>query len=457
MNKEEFLKFMSISTEKEMLIYFNNYLQGTYLFDSIKHEISFLYNLGLFFSDLYSKAIQQDIFRNEDKYYNAPFCYLKAIQIYEANKLELDSDWDFIYEIIRRCYVNLGNEYSNQFRTIDALRYFRKALDIDKFFDMAIGNFAHCIERHPVFFEFNESDKIFNLLLELYDDIHIEELDSGQEFFTNKKERYNYLWNSYVESIKAGQDPHYSPENFLEEFINEGYEGWCVRNTLVLNPVNDIGNYVEAQMDMDFNYIVLKLGLKNEKALLKHMYDLYIHLRKKIFLHKDIDNIYNVYEIELAFNSLYSFFDKTAFWLYKYFNLNFKDESKVNILSIWGYKTNTGVSLLDYKNQFLYNIYWLRKEYRQSKKDDLEINQLLSPDAQNYSNLRNILEHRGYGLESTDEEYINPSDLLSKTLRLASVIRNLILSIVFMVDVENKLITDGKRNLDLVFFQFEGF
>ncbi len=454
MNKEKILQFISISSEEEILLYFNNYLQEIYSFDSIKNEISFLYNLGLFFSDLYP-VDNKIVFRNEDKYYNAPFCYLKAIQLYETNKLELDIDLAFINQIIRRCYVNLGNEYNNQFRTIDALRYFRKALAIDNFFDMAIGNFAHCIEKHPVFFEFNESDKIFNLLLGLYDDIHIDELDSSQKFFSEKKIHYNSLWNSYIQSINSG----YCTDNVLSEITVEDYVGWSVKNTLVLNPVNDLGDYVEAQNDMDFNYIVLKLELTNdnEKSLLKHMYDLFIHLRKKIYLHKDINNEENIFEIALAFNSLYSFFDKIAFWLYKYFKLDFKDENQVNILSIWKQKTNLNVPLLAYKNQYLYNIYWLRKEYRQSKQDDLEINQLFSPEAQNYSNLRNILEHRGYSFDSKDEEYIAPYDLLSKTLRLAFVVRNLILSIIFMVDVENKLIEDGKRDLNLAFIQYEGF
>ncbi len=458
MTKEEFLKFMAVSSEEEMLLYFNNYLQSMYLFDSIKHEITFLYNLGLFFSDLYSKDMQKSIFRNEDKYYNAPFSYLKAIQLYEENKLELDEDSKFVYEIIRRCYINLGNEYSNQFRTIDALRYFRKALDIDNFFDMAIGNFAYCIERHPIFFEFNEPDKIFNLLFELYDGIDIERLDSGQKFFLIKKVRYNHLWNSYMESIKAGQNPQYNPQNFLEMISNEDYEGWCVKKTLVLNPVNDLGDYIDAKKDMNINHVISKLRLNNHNAsLLKYMYELYIHLRKKIFLNKDIDNIDNVYELEITFTSLYSFFDKVAFWLYKYFELACNNERDVNIVSIWNYKTSIGVPLLDYHNQYLYNIYWLRKEYRQTKNQNLEINQLLSPDAQNYTELRNIFEHRGYSFNSKDEANINPSVTLSRTLRLASVIRNLLLSIIFMVDVENKLITDGKRNLDLVYFQYQGF
>ncbi len=457
MDKEEFLKFMSVSSEEELLLYFNNYSLEQYTFDNSKYEITFLYNLGLFISKVYSQDILQNLFRSEDKYYYAPFCYLKAVQIYETNKLELNKDRGFVHETIRRCYVNLGNEYSNQFRTVDALRYFRKALEIDNFFDMAVGNFAYCIERHPVFFKFSESDKIFNLLFKLYDGVHIQELDAGQEFFNNKKIRSNYLRSSYNESIRLGQNSHYNPGNFLIKISNEGYEEWCVRNTLVLNPINDIGDYVEGQKDMDFDYIALKLELKNEKTLLKHMYDLYIYLRKKIFLHKEINDIGDIFEIELVFNTLYSFFDKIAFWLYKYFSLEFKDESKVSILSIWCKKTNLGVPLLDYKNQHLYNIFWLRKEYRQLKPGDLEINKQLSPDAQNYWTLRNSMEHRGYSTDASAEHYINPLDLLSKTIKLTSVVRNLILSIIFMVDVENKLIVDGKRNLDLVFFPCEWF
>ncbi len=71
----------------------------------------------------------------------------------------LQQDWLLTHETMKRCYTNLGKELSDQFRTFDAMIYFRKALKIDPFFDMAIGNYALCIEKHYPFLDFNSQIK----------------------------------------------------------------------------------------------------------------------------------------------------------------------------------------------------------------------------------------------------------------------------------------------------------
>ena len=60
----------------------------------------------------------------------------------------------------------------------------------------------------------------------------------------------------------------------------------------------------------------------------------------------------------------------------------------------------TNLSLIHiYKNQYLYNIFWLRKEYRENSKDGIKINELLSPDAQEYADIRNTLEHKEFSFK----------------------------------------------------------
>ena len=144
MTKVEWVDFFENKTFDNVSAFAKRYQDGKLDFETLQHEISFLYNIGLYYSEYYESDDRiQTIFRNDDKYYLAIYYYLKGIKLYEENKELLDSDIYFINEVIRRLYVNIGNEFSNQFRSINALFYFRRALEIDDCFDMAIGKFLH--------------------------------------------------------------------------------------------------------------------------------------------------------------------------------------------------------------------------------------------------------------------------------------------------------------------------
>lgn len=74
--------------------------------------------------------------------------------------------------------------------------------------------------------------------------------------------------------------------------------------------------------------------------------------------------------------------------------------------------------------------------------------------------LENTLEHREFSFKEIDGlPYMNPELLYSKTLKLASVVRNMLLSLIQMVKIEIELKDPltNKRNMDLVYFVYEGF
>lgn len=464
MNKDEFIKFINVHSLNDIGRYANYYNKGEIAFDTVRHEISFLYNLGLFYSEYFETEDHIElIFRKEDKYYSSVYYYLKAIKLYEDNKETVDKDSEFVLETIRRLYVNISNEYSNQFRSINALSYYRKALAIDDCFDMAIGNFALAVEHHNplIGLDKNKCDMVFNLLYELYYDLHIENLDSGHEFFMSKKKQYIETKRKYIKNSVFGKET-YNPYSFFTEIdLNSPlYEDWCVKNTLYLNFINDIGNFEEAKFDIDVSQINDRLCL-NEARLysLNYLFKLFILQRRKMYECQDLNSYDMLLELSQIFQCLYSYFDKVSFFIYRYFNL-FGNERGINIKSVWDKKDKNGNSLLEYKNQYLYNIFWLRKEYRENKDDKIKINELLSPDAHDYAEIRNMLEHKEFSFEEIPEmQYLNPRLLYEKTIKLANIVRNMILSIIHMVITERALIdpkTD-KRNMDLVYFVYEGF
>ncbi len=464
MTREEFKKFIDSKSIEDIYSFSSKYDNGELSFESVQSEISFLYDLGLFYSEFYETANPVDtVFRVEDKYYLAIYYYLKAINLYEENKHLLLSDTDFVYRIMRRLYVNIGNEFSNQFRSVEALSYYRKAIEIDKSYDMALGNFAKGIEHHsPLIGTENDVvSKLFNYLYRIYNSIRIENLESGDEYFVRKKLQYSTKQEKYNTHTLLGI-MNYNPFDNFTEIKNQtdNYDDWCVKNVLYLNLINDIGDFEEAKFDIDVFAMISELNVDKPRLhVLFYLFYLFQIQRQKIFKCRSSQKLTEAFELAQVFQCLYSYFDKVAFFIYKFFNL-VGTERAVSIKSIWTMKDSEKNTLLQYRNQYLYDIYWLRKEYREYGNDTLKINELLSPDAQGYADIRNTLEHKEFSFELIDGlMYVNPKHLYSKTLKLAKVVRNMLLSLIRMIIAENKL-TDPKthkRNFDLIYLEYEGF
>ncbi|MFL2122850.1 LA2681 family HEPN domain-containing protein [Marinilactibacillus psychrotolerans] len=198
---------------------------------------------------------------------------------------------------------------------------------------------------------------------------------------------------------------------------------------------------------------------ETSKVMLINMMNNFTGLRKELYENLTNENE-DYYKLANIFCLLFSFFDKISFFLYKHFELvpPNKNEKRVNMNSIWKCSDKKGNKLLDYKNPFLFNLYWMRKEYRDE--NDLELRSYLLPDAQELSDYRNFLEHKAYSfLENSDLYYIDPELLESRTERLMQLVRNMILSTIGLLDVESKLVNEktGERDMNLVFLNHQLF
>lgn len=448
---------------------FEQYKNEAYSFNSSAEEVAFLYNLGLFFSEHYERNIDlkrkeymQYIFRDEKYYYYSVYCYLQGIKIFENNLETLGYDESFIDEIMKRCYVNLGNELSNHYRTIDALHYFNKALLLDYNFSMARGNRAFCLEKHSPFIGYNEQDKVFNYIHDEYWAIDISKLENGERLFLTSMLRYDTLKKSYLDSLAQGENPQYSPLNLLSsiDYSEKSYENWSVMNVLYLNFLNDYWSFEEAKFDINIDDFCLEKKVsETSKEIINNMVNNFVSLREDFYKNIIADDV-DYYRLANIFCSLFSFFDKVSFFLYKHFALipPNNNERRVNMNSIWTCINSEGHKLLDHKNTFLFNLYWMRKEYRDE--NDLELRNFLLPDAQELADYRNYLEHKAFSFNENSELYfIDPQLLESKTLKLMQLVRNMILSIIGLLDIDSKLIDEksGKRNINLTYLSHQLF
>lgn len=99
------------------------------------------------------------------------------------------------------------------------------------------------------------------------------------------------------------------------------------------------------------------------------------------------------------FGEYFSLFDKVAYFLAKHYSLPIK-ERNINIESVFEEK----YGLLKHKNPFLYSIYWIFKEFRESSVQ--RINPYIPSDFIAIANQRNQMEHRCEPLENMSDYQI---------------------------------------------------
>ncbi|MCC3859111.1 hypothetical protein IB289_22395 [Vibrio parahaemolyticus] len=120
-----------------------------------------------------------------------------------------------------------------------------------------------------------------------------------------------------------------------------------------------------------------------------------------------------------AFRILYSIFDKIAYFLNSFFDLNDVD-ARVYFYNVFGELKNDKLKphkkLVDSQNCFLHALFYILKDIRDSNQKGLNLDtasRWLDPDAKAFSEIRNAMEHRslkivdafGHSLTKRDIEF----------------------------------------------------
>lgn len=127
-----------------------------------------------------------------------------------------------------------------------------------------------------------------------------------------------------------------------------------------------------------------------------------IHFSNKTFQHVDsrcgaIDNL-KVSHLKSAFKILYSLFDKIAYFIHRFFDLNdISKDNKIYIDKLFqklngkGWKPNE--KLEDGKNYFINALFFILQDLRDVKGFE-SVSKWIDPNAQKFSEIRNAMEHR---------------------------------------------------------------
>jgi hypothetical protein len=371
--------------------------------------------------------------------------------------------------IFIQAYTNLGNLFSESGRIIYAIESWKRALDIFPSFGMAGANLCHGLIYYANTL-YDQNHKAL-LLHQSYD---------GLMLFLKCKDIYEnarIAFDADVQGIKVALD-----KDFLEkkiEFKNyslgrsvkeQEYHKWVLKNSLYLNPLNDI--FYNSAITHDVLHLPSMItreytapifhGFFNEikQEFITARYLFYTYKNEipenKIHYSDKGRNLINTldypqygYRYELlknSFRSLFSLFDKIAYFINEYFNIGI-DKDKVYFRSIW-YK-NGGINTLfdQMNNNPLRGLYYLSKDFYSKDMDYLEVT---DSDAKDMAEIRNHLEHKYLKIHwiKVDEHdksrfdtlaySITENDFQDKTFRLLKSAREAIIYLSLAIHVEER-------------------
>ncbi|MCX5880397.1 MAG: LA2681 family HEPN domain-containing protein, partial [Deltaproteobacteria bacterium] len=250
-------------------------------------------------------------------------------------------------------YTNLANTLFQIGRFVEALEYWDRALVLRPDFGMAMANkgyslqhYAHLLhdEGHAMIFLL-QSREMLRQALKLEIDPHV------RPFFKDHLKSLNRILYPY------NNKKFLTPARECSEKVDgeTAFRNWRLQNRLYLNPLNDLGSFMEAASDA-----LMTLPLETDPSKPFRLHD-YLTLLKQEFIcarqlcfeamqslpdsdaascgailpvsEKAVCDLSDE-KLKIAFRMAYSLFDKIAFFLKKYFRLPVS-EQRVNFRTLW--------------------------------------------------------------------------------------------------------------------------
>lgn len=364
-------------------------------------------------------------------------------------------------EVQCKILTNLGNNLSTIGRYIEAQEHWDHALAIDPAFPMAranrgYGRFHYAKTLHDP----GHREAFLHLA---YHDLSAGIPDipypDAKRYFTSVRQQIER-----VAPAAYWEQPHEFRTFSLGDTDEEiTYRTWTLQRRLFLNPINDLTTESVAAHDVIHTpNMIVPLGeppiyqgffnqLKQEYTTARLL--LYNGLHRLapawadsgVLLLNTLDYpAYgtNLEVVKLAYRSLYSLFDKIAYFLNNYLRLGI-EEKRVNFRTLWHDQENSKKPLKSqfttYANLPLRGLYWISRDLDEKTERHLT-------DAAALNTIRQHLEHKylkAHDEAAVPDEWtdtlahnVQRNDLEAKTLRLATIARAALLYLILGITVE---------------------
>lgn len=470
--------------------------------DSIEKTYSY-YLLGNAYNGIRKIEHEKNVAKiwrlEQEEVFKEIYYFRKAIQQKDFENLDLS--------LQLAIYVNFGNAFSHYGRTVNAIKYFDKAIAL-KFWHKNVVN-------HPNYFM-----ALINkgFALEYYSQL---DYNSGhKEFFIkfaykNFKEavpiidtylKNNILDKDYYQNIKENivskikwYEEQFSKKELenIDCFLNyktnfskneNNYRKWCLSNKLFLNSLNDLGNYNIATHDpLNLPNLITKIDegfpktitnfnqIKQEFITFRHLLFEGLHEKTPKYYDKETsitdDYDYNLYDIniekiKIAFRGFYSIFDKIAYFLNEYFNIEIQ-ENQIDFRKIWFNKERKiNNKFNELNNLALRGLYLISKDlfFNNNDEQSKKFIEVLEPEAQAINDIRNHLEHKFISIKIVKSDLldekerkrnfsITEDELKEKTIHLAQLAREAIIYLSFAIHNEEKKKTNKENTATINLFK----
>jgi hypothetical protein len=438
-------EFLINHNHQEIKKLFDGFNVVDHVFECAADESRFYYILG---------NCAQELFRNDnldwfsDDLSRAVIFFRKAL--YAFQKIDNPND-DDLY--LKSCIeVNLGNCLSCQGRAFCCIPLWDSAFQLKKNPVAIISKANHSLFLADILYDDSHKEyhlfsayKLINLGLESFDELHFEHKAAYSE-------SSNFMaFKAWFED-KFKLDDFECFETYKEDFKTRkqaDYLKWCGDNRLFINDLNDVCLSEVVYQDIlelpSFSQSINQALSMHEELMYHGNFDElkndYCYARYLVFSAKDIPNenehffnetyphvndmAHSVTNLKAshyksAFKILYAIFDKVAYFISRFFDLNdVADDRNISFDNIFRdlsvkdkNKWLPNKKLKNSGNCFIHALFYILKDIRDVK-THTPISKWLDPDAKKFTDIRNAIEHRsfkivddyGYELISSGEDY----------------------------------------------------
>lgn len=431
------------------------------------------YSIGTAYSDLakYKSEYMTDAIQEKSLYY-----FRTALDLLNSHELENPAFKPYVLGIRLPVLTNYANALSRCGRKIASIRYYRQVLQISPKFSMAKGNIGiDLLSYAKSVYDPGPQDYLGYFS---YHDLKSAVEDSDETIHPDAKRYFAQILNGYNQSyIKEFlEKPLNIPEYSLGDSGEYAYRTWCLNNHLFLNPLNDLplehSCFAADTLKLpDLTTNISRTDVPIFYGIFNQLKQEYVYARYLCYKGCSLQNAphyadketclvdlldFPQYSIRIedtktAFRLLYSLFDKVAFFINSYYNLEIK-ERDITFHSIW--KQTSGYRKRQYKCKSLYDVTpnvgtgslrWMYKDF-----NDI-FGGTRSPQQERMNILHNALEHKYVKVHNCllsdiaapyiDEEmtyHISETDLENYTLDLMHIVRELIIDLTMAAHAQEK-------------------
>jgi hypothetical protein len=378
-----------------------------------------------------------------------------------------------------RCLNNLGSRLRVAGRVIEALEYWRRALEVQPNFGMSLCNRAIILANYAEALEDPGARVLFMWVAHREASAALAPTAHYTSIRDQRTCDYTREIMKWIESIVdvagiAALDPlKYTDTSVTEE--ERDYRHWCLVNCLYLNPSNDLGPYTVAADDSQglAAHVVRVDAPHTFESFFDQMKQEYVSARWLLYQgltvrtpHFSDRGVFvsateplpslslAIEKVKVAYRISYSLFDKIGFFMNAYMELGVP-ERQVSFRTLWRTGENKPIRReFDLTGNWGFSaLYWLAKDFFEKVGDEVA-----EPQARGLSDIRNHIEHKYLRVTVAESPTVPPDDLAfmvsrgrfeGKAMHLLKLARSALIYLAIGVGFEERRREPGRANLTL--------